>query len=127
MIIKWINNIIDRNSGSSSKEATQQGAIKDAKRQQRTAKMIDVPQRVMESQAAQSASELEGLRKYGAPQFKREKLRRKVRSKVWDIVRSNFDTSDDEMVEEITERIVDVADADPYFAKMFGDETNNVS
>jgi|TARA_B100001964_G_C13831221_1_gene421678 hypothetical protein len=48
-------------------------------------------------------------------------------SKVWDIVRSNFDTSDDEMVEEITERIVDVADADPYFAKMFGDDTNNVS
>ena len=48
-------------------------------------------------------------------------------SKVWDIVRSNFDTNDDEMVEEITERIVDVADADPYFAKMFGDETNNVS
>ena len=50
-----------------------------------------------------------------------------MRSKVWDIVRSNFDTSDDEMVEEITERIVDVADADPYFAKMFGDDTNNVS
>ena len=48
-------------------------------------------------------------------------------SKVWDIVRSNFDTNDDEMVEEITERIVDVADADPYFAKMFGDDTNNVS
>ena len=61
----------------------------------------------------------------GPPKAQREepngKFKGKVRRKVWDVVRETYGPSRDseEMTEEITERVVEVAEADPYYKKMF--------
>lgn len=80
---------------------------------------VDVAHKVLAEEAQRRHRELEGLVKFGWPIVQREKMKKRVRRKVWEVVASAFRQPDDDMVEEITERIVEVAEIDPTYEKMF--------
>lgn len=115
MIVKWFHQVI---SGTSH-ESTAQGAIEEEKRTRLSRDPIDVPHRVLSEEAAKRSSELGHLVRSGWPWVKRERVKKKVRQKVWDVVSKNFEFSNDDMVDEITEKIVDAAEVDPTYQKMF--------
>jgi len=117
MILKWVRSVVEKGSN----EAVQQGAIEETKKQKES-KLVDVAHEALVRQAAEQSADLDGLVKYGWPHVKREKFKSSTRKKVWDLVRKNF-ADDDEMVEEITERIVDTAEVDPYYQKIFEEKS----
>jgi len=114
MITKFVNNVANQ---PASTEAVEQGANEDRKTKRET-KLVDVIHEFVRS----SGKNLEGLVRMGGPGQEREQFKGKVRKKVWDTVDENLGTVDRDMVEEITERVVDAADADPYYKKMFEEE-----
>ena len=65
--------------------------------------------------------ELNGLVATGQVIFERKKLKEKIRKKVKSTIVSEFDEAD--IVEEITDRIMDAAEFDPHYAEMFDDKS----
>jgi hypothetical protein len=114
MILKTIQSLI-RPQGSP--EVAEQGAVLERKQRKET-KLVDVAHEVMRADQAR----LSGLVRAGMGNVQREQFRGKVKKKVWDVISEEFDTVDADMVEEITERIVDVAEVDPRYKTMFGAE-----
>ena len=111
MVLKWIQSMT-RPAGRA--EVLQQGASLKRKKKRET-KLVDVAQEVLRK----DRQNLEGLVRIGWPNVQRDAFKGKVREKVWDTISGGLDTSDVDMVEEITERIVDVSEADPYYREMF--------
>lgn len=111
MVLKWIQSIT---RVSSSAEVLQQGAVEKRKGKKET-KLVDVAHEVLRK----DRESLEGLVRVGWPNVQREKFKGNVRKKVWEKISGGVDTSDVDMVEEITERIVDASEADPYYQEMF--------
>lgn len=74
---------------------------------------VDIVREALRSQA----KDLNGLVVMGQPSVDRKKLKERVKSRVKRNLIAEFD--DDEVTEEITERILDVAEFDPYFKEMF--------
>ena len=98
-----------------------QGAAHEAKRQDRakqSREAIDVAHRAMRAEAARKNEELGGLVKLGTPVMRREKAKKQVRQKVWNVISRNFNVNDPEMVDEITEKLVDAAEVDARYASM---------
>ena len=125
MIGKWLHNIMN----SIRPETSTQAADQADKDRQKKDKLIDVPHQVLSEYAAKRHAELKGLTTAGLQRFRRDKFKNKVKQKVWDVVGSSFEldeeTSDD-MIEEITERIVEAAESDPSYVKMFDGDDNQI-
>ena len=111
MILKSIQSLIRPQGGA---DVAEQGAIEERKRRKET-KFVDVAHEVMRKDQAR----LSGLVRAGMGNVQREQLKGKVRERVWDVISEGLGTVDPGMVEEVTERIVDVAEMDPYYKKMF--------
>lgn len=98
----------------------------EVRKRERDSKLVDVAHEAMREKAAEDRMTLESLIRMGWPLVRRkqehERLKSKVRKKVWDRVRDTFGTTDDEMVEEVTEKIVETAEEDPNYKKMFDQE-----
>lgn len=118
MILKWIRSVVE----GQGTEAIQQGAV-ELEKQRKETKLIDVAHEALTRKAAEDCADLEGLVKYGWPKVQREKFKGSVRKKVWDLVKRNFGAEDDDVVEEVTERIVDAAEIDPYYQKIFDEKS----
>lgn len=119
MILKWIQSV----GQAAGQKAAEQGDEVERK-QRKDAKLVDVAHEAMGETSPSDAAELDNLIKMGWPHVQRERVKSKVRSKVWDAVKNGVGAADDDMVEEITERIVDAAEADPFYKRLFGtDET----
>lgn len=118
MILKWIQSM---GSGATLK-ASEQGDEEERKAR-RDSKLIDVAHEALIERAANDHATLKALAKLGMHGVKREQFKGKVRKKVFDVVseESGF-PADEGMIEEITERIVDAADADPFYKKLFDPE-----
>jgi len=111
MVLKWIQSITG-NGGRA--ELLHQGAVEKRKEKKET-KLVDVAHEVLR----RDRESLEGLVRIGWPNVQRENFKGKVRKKVWEKVSGGIGTEDVDMVEEITERIVDASEADPYYQEMF--------
>lgn len=114
MIPKWIQQV---NRGAEAQAAER--SDEEFKKASGESKFVDVAHEVLAKKAAEDKATLETLVRLGMPRVERERFKGKVRKKVWDIVKSNLNVADADFVEEITERIADVADADPYYKEMF--------
>lgn len=117
MVIKWIQS---RNQSVEAQAANQ--ADEKARKLRRDSKLVDVAHEAMKESSAADRDTLGTLIKLGWPHVAREQFKTKVRGKVWDIVGENFGLKDTDIVEEITERITDVAEADSYYKRIFGKE-----
>ena len=116
MALSWIGKI----GVAGVAKATAQ-ADDERRKSDRDSKLVDVAHEVLSSEeAARDRATLEALVKLGWPHVQREQFKGKVRKKVWQIVSDEFQGADaDDMIDEITERIADAAEADQYFRKMF--------
>jgi len=106
-------------------EAQIQGAKQaddEERRVRKESKLVDAAHEALVKRAAEDKSTLDTLVRMGWPYVKRAQFKGKVRKKVWDIVSQDSDFVDTDMVEDITERIVDAAEVDPYYKKMFEKE-----
>lgn len=117
MTLKRIHSLIR----GTSNEAIQQGANEEEKKRRRL-EGKDVVHEVLRMQAREKNEELNGLVSKGTTNVKREKFKSCVKKQVFEIVSENFDLKNgtaDEVTEEITEQIVNAADADPTYRDMF--------
>jgi len=94
----------------------------EERKARKDAKLVDLAHEAMQKRAAGDHVELEALVRMGWPHVQKEKFKNKVRKKVWDVVKEDFGVDDAEMVNEITDRIVDVSEADEYYKNMFDKE-----
>ncbi|MFH0800446.1 MAG: hypothetical protein V2A66_09750 [Pseudomonadota bacterium] len=115
MILKWIQSV----SRAVETKAAEQGEAEDRKAR-RDSKLIDLPHEVLSERAARDRDTLDTLVRLGWPHVIRERFKGKVRKKVWEVVSDEAEVADPDMVEDITERIVDAAEVDQYYRKMFG-------
>ena len=104
----------------------QAGAIEQSSEQERKkrkeAKLVDLAHEALVRRAAGDSADLDGLVKMGLPNVKREKFKSNVKKKVWDVVSEGFGDADSKLVEEITDSIVEVSEADEYYMNMFDAE-----
>ncbi len=114
MVLKWIHSLT---GGAGRAEVLHQGAVQKRKDKRET-KLVDVDREAMRT----DKQNLSGLVRIGWPNVRRETFKGKVRQKVWDVVSGGMDTGNIDMVEEITERIVDASEADPFFKEMFEED-----
>ena len=124
-ISKFISNVF--RSGTKTKtvasaEAAQVASVKEESRHRRDMKAVDVAHEALVQEAVQHSKDLKGLVDAGWSQVKREKFKQKVRNKVWQIVGNDPDCTSIEMVDEITDRLVDASEADEYYKNMFENE-----
>ncbi|PIR25183.1 MAG: hypothetical protein COV43_06515 [Deltaproteobacteria bacterium CG11_big_fil_rev_8_21_14_0_20_42_23] len=117
MSVKWIQSLL---GNKPSAESLQQGSVEKTLREKiEKTNGVDVPHEVLTQEAAEHYAALEGLKAAGSGSDKRERLKKKVRKKVWDVVTQDFDIEDEQVIEEITERMCEFAESDPDCAKMF--------
>ena len=121
MVLKWVNSVVR----STSKEAIQQGANEETKKIRRI-EGRDIAHEAMKLRARQRSEELGGLVAKGMPQVRREKFKSIVKKQVFEIVSETYRLKRggalDEVTEEITDQIVNAADADPYYQEIFDEE-----
>ncbi|MBN1282464.1 MAG: hypothetical protein JXA24_01655 [Proteobacteria bacterium] len=113
-MIKWINSVTETGNRA---DVVEQGSEEERKAKRET-KLVDVAHEYMRA----NSKSLDGLVRIGGAGQEREELKGKVRKKVWDTVDENLGTVDGGMVEEITERVVDAAEADPFYKRMFEED-----
>lgn len=107
------------------KEVTAQAAgqaDEEERKAKRDAKLVDVAHEAMREKAAKDSDTLDALIRMGWPYVQQENFRGRVRKKVWDVVGESFNSVNDEMVEDITERIVDAAESDQFYKKLFDEK-----
>lgn len=124
-ISKFISNVFRGNSKPkprASVEAALAKGVDEEHKHRKDLKGIDLAHEALVQEAVQNSKDLKGLVDAGWNQVKREKFKQKVRSKVWQIVGDNSNCASVEMVEEITDRLVDASEADEYYKNMFDKE-----
>lgn len=115
MVLRFIQSILTGDKG----EVINQGALEESKRRKES-KLVDLAEEALRDEAASKSSDLKGIVNRGRSNLEREKFKRSKRKNIWSIVTRSLGISDDEMVDEITEKITEVAESDPYYGKVFG-------
>lgn len=116
MFVKWLQSLSRTNKVDSFDDEITERVAMPA-----DGELLDVAHEAMREDMA----DLEGLIKSGWPTVQRQKFKKDVRKKVWSIVSKGYcdgagDEVSEDMVEDITERIVDVAENDQRYREMFG-------
>lgn len=85
-------------------------------------KLMDIAHEVLAKDALEKKLALSALEKQGWPYLQRQRFTEIVRTKVRKLLRFSFKNGEEnEMIEEITERIAEVAEADQRLNRLFGD------
>lgn len=85
-------------------------------------KLLDIAHEVLAKDALEKKLALSALEKQGWPYLQRQRFTDMVRSKVRKFLRLSLDDAEEnEIIEEITERITEVAEADQRINRLFGD------
>ena len=117
-MIKWIHPVTE---GAGRAETVEQGS-ENERRQRRETKLVDVAHEYLRA----NSRSLDGLVRIGGAGQEREEFKGRVKKKVWDTVDESLGFADKDMVDEITERVADAAETDPFYKRMFEDESTEV-
>jgi len=114
VILKWLHSMLVRGRP----ELDQMGAGKSADENEKTEKTKNVKSvDIINAALVKKAEDLDDLISAGSPLIRRKKLRSKIRSKVEKAMIEEL--SDPSIIDEITERITDAAELDPYYENLF--------
>jgi hypothetical protein len=102
-------------------DVIEQGAEKERK-ERKDGKLVDLAHEALASSQASDKADLDGLVRHGWSAVKKEKFKITVRRKVWDVVGNDIRNSNSNIVDEITDRIVDASEIDEYYKNMFDTE-----
>lgn len=90
-------------------------------------KLMDIAHEVLAKDALEKKLALSAFEKQGWPYLQRQRFTEVVRTKVRKLLRFSFkDGEENEMIEEITERIAEVAEVDPYVNRLFDDAEKKI-
>lgn len=112
MILKWIQGLLGtRLRGTGAPEAEFYPR----------SRLVDVAYEALRKEALSKTRELKGLEQGAALIRRKENLRTRVRTKIKKALFTSFVKEDEdfELVDEVTEKIVDAAEADPKWQKLF--------
>lgn len=109
MILKWIKSVVTTPLGGEASPLTQ-GAQQQKKKD---IGFVDVVHEAMH----EDACDLKSLVTVGQPTIDRRKLKDKIKRRVKGSIATEFDSED--IVEEVTERILDAAEFDPNYREIF--------
>lgn len=122
MIIKWLQSMMGRQTSAldaSPIEEEEEITIKERA-------FFDVAHEVLSREGVERQHSLKGLERYGVPYLERRKLKEQVRRKVKKHLNASMGSSEEEgVVDEVTEKITEAAEADPYYNQMFGGNEGN--
>lgn len=111
VILKWLNTILTGNRTDLTQAAT--GHSSENVKKGEKNKTVDL----INETIVNHAEDLSDLINVGSAIMKRKKLKNKIRKKVEEVLADEL--SDPNIVEEVTERITDAAEIDPYYKNMF--------
>jgi len=110
-VIKWLQSVIQGQNHEAERTAASKGA--DQKRKEEKGDGIDL----INATLSKNAIELERLVNSGSVILERKRIKEKVRKKVKRVISKELDHPD--IVEEITEKITDAAEVDPFYKRIF--------
>ncbi|MBI2345393.1 MAG: hypothetical protein HYV03_00575 [Deltaproteobacteria bacterium] len=113
MLIRWLQQVLFGplpNAGALG-QGEQEGRAARAE-----GKLLDVVREALKEEA----EELTELVANGVPAIRRRRMRRRVHRRVSQVIDSTWDAP--EVVDEVTERLANVAEVDPYYARLFAEE-----
>lgn len=111
--LKWLNSVLTGNRTDASQAAAGHGAGELKKKE--NSGSVDL----VNAALVDHAEDLNDLI-FGTPFLKRKKLKERVKKKVKKIIAEEFD--DPDLIEEVTERITDAAEIDPFYKNLFKEE-----
>ena len=115
VILKWIQSVLVGNR-SELEQAASGKAFEEFKRVDKKSsksRSVDIAHAALVDQA----EDFEDLITAGSSVVRRKKLKRKIRRKVEKAMSDEL--SDPKIIDEVTERIADAAEIDPYYQNMF--------
>lgn len=124
MIRKWIQTVLGPRKVQAHLDSgvvSQNGAHPAAKIQ-----LLDIAHEVLSKEAMERQAALKGFEKYGSPLVERQKRKVTIGVRIKRLLRLPLYAGEEsDLVEEVTERIVEAAEVDPYYRRMFdGGEKN---
>ena len=113
MLLKWIQSVL-----TTPHEAAKEGSAPVSRNLARSKdpELLDIIHEAMRV----DANELDQLLNIGQPNIERKKQKERIKVKVKKAVAKEFDDSD--LLEEVTERIADAAEFDPYYKDLFDEK-----
>ena len=119
MAVKWFHSLLHRSSPArvESGPVSHAPILTDAKK----GVLVDVVYEALQKDMAFRQEVLKELEKVGWNLFKRKQFKFKVRSKIKQAMLPELADGEGEslLVDEITERIVDAAESDPFYQRLF--------
>ena len=117
MNTSWINKIFTSVLPKGSTEATSQGAQSFEKKDKK-ARLIDVTDGIhMSEEARRKSMEFFSIANRGGQKVNRPPLWSQVRKKVKGNIADDYNM--DEIIDEVTEKILEAAQEDPFYKKLF--------
>lgn len=116
VILRWIQSVISGPTIEATQAAAGQSANELEKKKKKNSKAIDL----INAALVDHAEDLDDLITSGSTIIQRRKLKKQIRKKVVSAISEAF--NDPEIIEEVTERITDAAEIDPYYKNLFSDE-----
>lgn len=111
VILKWLHSMLVGNRS----ELAQAGAGQASEENKKAGKNRSID--LVNATLVDHAEDLDDLISFGSSWIERKKIKKKVRQKVERIISKEF--NDPEIIEEVTERITDAAEIDPYYKNLF--------
>lgn len=113
MILRWIRSLV---STTEAQDVSQGVTAHVRKKKVKAEELVDIAHEALRS----DASDLDELLNVGGTQISERKLKDKIRLKVKKNISKEFD--EPEIVEEVTERILNAVEFDPHYRELFSDE-----
>lgn len=118
MILKWLQSITRIKSS---------GSLLDKRPIAGEQNLLDVAHEVLLSESYARQERLRGLERYGWPLMKKRRLKEKIRAKIRHCLHLSVSKADEfDLLEEVTEKISEAAEADPYYNRVFGDSEKGI-
>lgn len=118
MIIKWFQTWMKTKAAESS------SATPTPLRKTPETNLFDVAHEVLAKEAKEREASLTQFEKYGFPFFHRQRKKQKIKAKVKKFLTIPLaETEADDLVEEVTEKITDAAEADPRINQLFDEHS----
>lgn len=112
-VIKWLQSVINSAAQEVNNRATPLHTIAPNKKNEKNGSVDLVNATIVEH-----AEDLGGLIASGSNWIRRRKLKKMIKKKVGSAIADQY--NDPEIIEEVTERIINVAEVDPFYKKIFG-------
>jgi len=117
VILKWLTSILVGNHSEVTRAAAGQ-ADREKRLKEKKSGSVDL----VNAALVDHAENLDDLLSSGSQGIERKKMKRRVKEKVERVIAKEF--NDPEIIEEVTEKIANAAEIDPFYRHLFSPESD---